>query len=148
GGDSGFHVAHAAAVDASVAHDTAERLDRPSIAGGHDVEVAVQVHDRTWTSAPRADDVHARVRGCVLRPSVGGDVLDLEPAPRQLVADRVRAHVVRVAGRIDRGNAHEIGREGHNLVGGAIDFGKDAVGVSSRTHRQAARLQYCTCVLL
>ena len=45
-GDAGLHVADAAAVDPAVAHQPAERIDRPAVAGRHDVDVAVEVHDR------------------------------------------------------------------------------------------------------
>ena len=45
-GDAGLHVARAAAVDPAVDDLAAERIERPAVAGRHDVEVAVQVHDR------------------------------------------------------------------------------------------------------
>ena len=45
-GDAGLHVADAAAVDPAVAHQPAERIDGPAVAGGHDVDVAVEMDDR------------------------------------------------------------------------------------------------------
>ena len=67
-GDAGLHVAGAAAVDPAVAHQAAERIDRPAVAGRHHVEVAVQVHQRVRVAAGApADDVDARMRGACAR---------------------------------------------------------------------------------
>ena len=46
----------------------------------------------------------------VLGTAFGGEVLDLEGAALQAIADEVRAVLVRLAGRIDRRNADEIRR--------------------------------------
>ena len=66
--DTGLHVADAAAVNLSVPHQTAERIHRPAFARRDDIDVAVEVNDRSRTSAPGADDVHARIPRRVLGP--------------------------------------------------------------------------------
>ena len=107
--DSGLHVARSAAVNPPVDDVAAERIARPAIAGRHDVEVAVQVHDRVRRApAPRADDVDARVAAGVLGTALGGEVLDLEGAALQAIANQARAVVVGLAGRVDRRNADQI----------------------------------------
>src|SRR6185295_12788427 len=59
-GDSRFHVAGAATVDAPVSYFAAERIHRPAGPGGHDIEVAVQVDERTQrTPAEESDDIDA-----------------------------------------------------------------------------------------
>ena len=87
GGDARFHVARAAPVDAPVAHGPGNGIDRPSVAGGDDVVVAVEMNGgRDRAAAAKADDVDARVRARVLRAAFGGDVVDVEAA--RLRADR------------------------------------------------------------
>jgi len=126
-GEAGLHVAHAPAVDPSVAHDAAERIDGPSFAGGHHVDVAVQVHDRPGAAASCADHVHAWMPRGVFGQGVGGDVLDLEPAPREIVAEKTGARVVGFARRIDGGDPHQIHRELHELVARAVHFRGDPI---------------------
>ena len=50
-GDTGLHVAGAASVNAPVAHQATERIDRPPGTGRHDIEMTVQVHQRTFRHA-------------------------------------------------------------------------------------------------
>ena len=61
--DARLHVARAAAVDAAVAHDAAERIDGPALAGGDDVEVAVEVDERPRAPRPRRRPT-TLTRGC------------------------------------------------------------------------------------
>ena len=124
--NAGFHVADTATVNFTVAHQAAEGIDSPAIAGGHHVDVAIEVDDRARATAPGTDDVDPRVTGRVLGASLGGDVLDLERAPREELADEPRAGLVLLARRVDGRDPHEIGGELHDFVGGAIDFGQDA----------------------
>ena len=53
-GDPRFHVARSAAVDPAVADDAGERIDRPALSGGHDVEMAVQMDERPRARARAA----------------------------------------------------------------------------------------------
>ncbi len=127
-GDPGLHVARSAAVDPAVDDVAAKWIARPAVAGGHDVEVAVQVHDRVRrASVPGADDVDARMARGVLGTAFGGEVLDVESAALQTIADEVRAVFVSLAGRIDRRNANEIGGERDSLRRRRIDLSQDAV---------------------
>ena len=83
-GDPRLHVARSAAVDPAVLDVAAERIARPAVAGGDDVEVPVQVHDRLRAaSGPGADDVDAGMAGGVLGTAFGGEVLDVESATRR-----------------------------------------------------------------
>ena len=125
--DTGLHVADAAAVDLPVPHETTERIDRPAFARRDDIDVAVEVNDRSRASAPGADDIHARIPRRVLGPSFGGDVLDVELAPLQEPAEEIGARAVVVAGRIDRRNADEIDGERDDFVRCAVDFREDAL---------------------
>src|SRR6185503_5297609 len=106
-GEAGFHVADAAAEDLAVFDPTAERINGPAVACGHHVDVAVEVHDRSGPAAPRADDVDARVTGGMLGAPFRGDVLDVVRAPREIVADEMRARVVGLARRIDGRNPED-----------------------------------------
>ena len=91
-GDSGLHVARSAAVDPAVDDVTAKRIARPALAGRHDVEMAVQVHDRVRrASMPGPDDVDARVALGVFGKAFGREVLDIESAALQTIANEVRA---------------------------------------------------------
>jgi hypothetical protein len=105
----------------------AKRIDRPAVAGRYHVDVPVEVHDRARPAAARSNDVDPRVSGGVLGASFGLDVLDLERATLQEVAEEVRAGVVLLAGRVDGWNPHEIGGELDDLIGRAIDFGQDSL---------------------
>ena len=124
----------AAPVDLAVPDEAAERIDGPAVAGRHDVDVAVQVHDG-GPGPPRAaaDDVHARIARRVLGPAFGGEVFDVERRAREVVAEKARALLVRLARRIDGRDADEIGRELDDLVDRAVDFGDHAVG-DARCH--------------
>ena len=126
-GEARFHVAHAAAEDPAVTHHAGEWIERPPIAGRHDIDVPVQVDDRAAAAPARRDDVHAGVTGRMLGPAVGDDVLDVELALPQVIAEKAGARFVLVARWIDGRNPHEIHRELHDLVGGAIDFRQNAV---------------------
>jgi len=137
-GDSGFHIADAAAEDLPVADEAAEWIDTPAVAGGYDIDVAVQVDDTATTiAAARADDVDARMAVGMLRSPCGDDVLDAESAARQVIAEKARARFVVRARRIDGWNPDEIRRELHDLVRGAIDLVDNALN-GVRAH---ARLQ-------
>src|SRR5262249_34520422 len=83
---------------------------------------------RSRPAAPRADDVHARVRARVLGASFRRDVLDAEAAAREIVADEARAVLVRVAGRIDGGDADQVARVRDDLVARAVDVIDDPIG--------------------
>ena len=85
------------------------------------------MHDRTGASALRADDVDARVARGVFGPAVGGDVLHVEAAALHVVAEKMRARVVRITRRIHCRDSNEIRCQLHDLVRGAIDFRADAI---------------------
>ena len=110
-GEPRFHVAHAAAEDPAVTHHAGEWIERPPIAGRHDIDVPVQVDDRSAAAPARGDDVDAGVTGRMLGPAVGDDVLDVEPALPQVIAEKAGARLVLVARWIDCRNPHEIHRE-------------------------------------
>jgi hypothetical protein len=108
-GDSGLHVARSAAVDPAVDDVTAKWIARPALAGRHDVEMAVQVHDGVRrASMAGSDDVDARVPQCVLGKAFGREVFDLEGAALEAISNEVGAVVVSLTGRIDGRNANEI----------------------------------------
>src|SRR5438093_1073649 len=88
---------------------------------------AVQMHDRTRSATARPDHIHARMARRVLGTSLRGDVLNREPAPLEVVAEKMRAGVVLLARRVDGRDAHKIRRQLHELVPGAIDFRRDAI---------------------
>ena len=133
-GNACFHVARTAAEDLPVAHGAGKRIHRPAAARRHDVEVPVQVHDRARPTPPGADHVDTRVPRRVLGPAFRGDVLHSKAAPPEIAADKTRTRLVFVARRIHRRNADEIDHVLHDLIGGPIDFGNDAVGVSHRAN--------------
>ena len=84
-GEARFHVAHASPEDPAITHHAGEWIERPPVAGRHDIDVPVQVHDRSAAAPTRRDDVHAGVTGGVLGPAVGDDVLDVELALPQVI---------------------------------------------------------------
>jgi hypothetical protein len=145
GRDARLHVAGPAAPDLAVADGAAERVHRPAGAGRHDVDVAVQVYDRTRAAPPpRPHHVHPRVRGRVLWPALGGVVLHLEAAAAEARAQQASAVRVELPGRIHRGDADQLGGEFHHLVGEGVDFPQHATaqighpGQVTTTRRGAA----------
>ena len=89
--------------------------------------MAVQVDDGAGSPAARADDVHARMPCGVLGAALGGDVLDAERAALEIPAEEARAGVVCLPRRVHGRNAHEVGREVDDLIGGAIHLRKNAL---------------------
>ena len=101
GGKARLHIARSATPDPAVAHLAAKRIDRPAVAGRHDIEVAVEMHDRPIAPPPpRSDDVDARVGAGVLGTSLSRVVFDLEPTGAQRRANQSCAVVctARLAG--------------------------------------------------
>src|SRR5665213_394564 len=45
--DPGLHVARSSSIDAPIAHNSAEWIDGPTIANRHNIEMAIQMHQRT-----------------------------------------------------------------------------------------------------
>src|SRR5262245_34450328 len=80
----------------------------------------------------------------MLRPSIGGDVLDVETGLREPVPDRAGARLVRFARWIDRRNPHEFDRERDDLVHGAIDLGDDAIGWCQANYNTLMRAGACS----
>ena len=117
-GDAGLHVAGASPVDAAVADDAAERIERPAGAGRDDVEMAVQVHrwDAPLGPRARADHVDAGMRGGVLGAALGGVIFDVEAARGEARADQPRTVEIALARRIDGRDADERGREVDDFV--------------------------------
>src|SRR5262249_599698 len=113
-------------VNAPIADDCCERIDGPSAARGHHVEMAVQVNDRSAAAAPGPEDVDARVCGGVLRTPVGLDVLDLIPSPGEAIADDPPACLVRIPWRIHGRQTDERARVLDDLVPRGVDFSEDA----------------------
>ena len=127
-GQAGLHVAGASPPDPPVAHLAAEGIDRPPRAGGHDVEVAVEVDDRARApSRAPAHDVEPGMARGVLGPALGRDVLDREAAALQPASDHPRALLVGLAGRVDRGQADQLGREIHHLAGQVVHRAEHAL---------------------
>src|SRR5439155_16851706 len=94
GRDARLHVARPAPEDLSVAQQRAKRFDRPAVACGHDIDVAVEVYDRSSAAASRTYDVHSGIAGGVFRATIGDDVLDVETTAAQMVADEMGAGVI------------------------------------------------------
>src|SRR5690606_35355164 len=144
--DPGLHVGRAAAVDPTVAHDAAERVDGPAVAGGDHIEVAVQVHDRIAAGArERADDVDPGMGPRVLRPALGRVVFDGEAELFEAGADRARAVFIELAGRVDRRDADQFDGEVDDFVRQLIDGGENSVtdlrfGEDARHRTQGLRV--------
>src|SRR5579864_5499435 len=134
-GDAGLHVAHAAPENLAVPYDAAERVDRPSVTRGNDVDVAVEVDDGPRPAAPRSDRVHTWMPDRMLRAALCGDVLDVEPAQLfQEIAEKMRARFVVLAGRVHRGYPDETRREGDDFVRGPIDLGNNPIDLVDARH--------------
>src|SRR5438876_498274 len=85
---------------------------------------------RTFGStAPQSHDVDARMSACVFGPALGGKVLHFEPATCQRVAHQPRAIFIRLAGRVEGGDANERGREVDDFIGGGFDRREHPVDV-------------------
>ncbi len=125
-GDPGLHVRGAAAVDSPVANDPAERVHGPSVARGNDVEMAVQMDERTLApAAAETDHVHARMRVGVLRIALGDEIVDLEAKALELPSERFRGLSIGVSRRVDARDPDQLRGEVDDLVPGALDFAAD-----------------------
>ena len=127
-GDSGLHIAGAASVNAAAPDYAAKRIDGPSVAGRHDIEMSVEVHEGSRLRAGAEPyDVDSRVTARVFRAIESRDVLDVELELRKPFADEPGARFVRFARRIDRRYPDEILRELDDLACRSIDFGEHAI---------------------
>ena len=135
GGDARFHVAGATPVDAPVAHGSGKGVDRPSVAGGDDIVVAVEMNGWAFrASAANANHVDARVRAGVLHAAVGRDSIDVEAAGFETIGDESRAVRVVLARWIHRRHSDQIGREADDLRRGRIHGFEHAIGDTSAIH--------------
>src|SRR5512139_1737616 len=90
--------------------------------------MAVQVHHRSGgRAAPGSHDVDSRIGRRVLWPAGRDDVLDVESVARETLAEKRRARFVLFARGIDGRYAHEIYRQLHDLLGGAVDLMNNVV---------------------
>ena len=111
----------------------AKRIARPALPRRHHVEVTVEVNRRPLDAAVvTPDDVDAGMARGVFELADGRQQVDVGAVRAQLIANRVGAGLVFLARRIHGGNANEPRREIDDLVGSAINFGEDAIGVGGR----------------
>jgi hypothetical protein len=123
GSDAGFHVAHTAPENPAVADDAGEGVHGPPVSGGNDVDVAVQMDQRSSAgAAPRSDHVQPRVCARVLGTSVRRDELDVVAVTRHEIAQESRAGLVFLAGGIHRRNPDEVHGQRDDLLRRPIDF--------------------------
>jgi len=117
GGEPAFHVAGAAAIDAAVPQFSAERIDRPAVAGLHDIDMGVEMHAGAGRSALTArHNVPTRIAVAVAGRAVGADHFNVEPPllqpRRQIFADLQ----IGLAWRIERRDADQVLGQRDQLV--------------------------------
>ena len=99
---SPLHIARAAPIDAAVAQLCREGFNRPPMADGDDVDMAVEMNAGAGRRAVTAsDDIGAGKGAAVTQRAGRAQIGDLETTRRQAVADQSAAGLVRLARRID-----------------------------------------------
>ena len=123
-----LHVAGAAAVDAPLAHGPAERIEAPAGAGLDHVDMAVEMDARPRPPAfAPGDHVPARIAVAVAGGALRAHEGRREAERREPPGDDLAAVAIGLAGRVDRGDADQLGGQRHQIVAAILDLTPDCL---------------------
>ena len=133
-GKPALHVAGAAPIDAALAQFGAKWLDRPALAHGHDIGMAVEVDalPRPRPLAPR-DDVPARMALAVARRPLGADHRDVKARAPQPPGKNLADVAIERPRRVQRRDAHQVLGQRDHLLAPRLDRLTEPVDLLHRT---------------
>ena len=121
GGDAALHIARAPAVDPAVLHHAFEGIDRPVLAGRHDVGMSVEVQGGHRRPAGKtAHQVYPGAFLRVVRMISGGQVPGFEAERGQAIVHQPGAGQVFVARRVHGGYTNQVPQKRRHVFAEAV----------------------------